>query len=92
MQEDVTFAQCVQLVKALWNQEFASAWPLLRGMSWPEPLQAMRPHLERAVRRHASDFVARAYAVVTVVHAARALGLDEAEVPSGALAVLLFLL
>lgn len=59
------------------------AWPVMREMAWPEALQGMRPHLEQAIRRQASDFIARAYSVVTVAHASQALGLDEADAVSG---------
>jgi hypothetical protein len=85
LQADATFSSCSQLVKVLWNEEFAMLWPQLASCTEPESLKPIASPLQQSLRKQAAHFVTCAYSTMRAAQASEMLGLDHEQLVTGAL-------
>ena len=83
MQSQQEFKQCIQLVKLLWNREFAAAWPVLRDAKWSDTAQPMAQQLESALQQRVVSFINKAYTSIRVDNACSLLGAKREDMLQG---------
>lgn len=77
------FKRCSQLLKLLWNREYAAAWPVLRGQPWPDAVQPMVQQLDGALQQRVVSFINKAFSSIRVDNACSLLGAHREELLQG---------